>query len=121
MGQTCEHEYQNRRSPGYTNAVGGRPVEERAEPEFRDRIEIGERLHAPQKNCAELSVIVQSAGQIAPLHSKGVYRGVATLPGLLSDLNRQVNKRWNPDAHGGQLSDGCEHFPVHPINDSASE
>src|SRR5438034_1698595 len=26
-----------------------------------------------------------------------------------SDLKRQVNKRWNPDAHGGQLSDGCEH------------
>src|SRR5437773_1731712 len=96
-------------------------VEERAEPEFRDRVEIGERLYAAKKNCAELGAIVQSACQIAPLHSESVYRRVAAFVGLLSDLDRQVNKRWNPDAHGGQLPDGCEHFPVHPINDSASE
>src|SRR5437763_7321244 len=48
-------------------------VEERTEPEFRDRIEIGERLYASKKNCAELGAIVQSACQIAPLHRENRY------------------------------------------------
>ena len=121
MGQTCEHEYQNRRSPGYTNAVGGRPVEERAEPEFRDRIEIGERLCATKKNCAELGAIVQSACQIAPLDGESVHCRLSAFLGLFSDLDSEINKGRDPDKHGRQLPKRCEHFPVHPINDSASE
>src|SRR5947208_12620837 len=35
--------------------------------------EIGERLHASKKNCAELRAIVQSACQIAPLRSENIH------------------------------------------------
>src|SRR6266480_5938515 len=70
-------------------------IEERAEPEFRHRIEIGERLDAAKKNCAELGAIVQSACQIAPLHSENIDRRLAAFLGLLSNLDREVNKRRN--------------------------
>src|SRR6266404_193319 len=96
-------------------------VEKRAEPEFRDRIEIGERLDAAKKNCTELGAIVQSACQITPLRSKNIDRRLAAFLGLLSDLDREINERRNSNKHRRQLPDGCEHFPVHPINDSASE
>src|SRR5205823_14006997 len=96
-------------------------VEERAEPEFRDRIEIGERLCATKKNCAELGAIVQSACQIAPLDGESVHCRLSAFLGLFSDLDSEINKGRDPDKHGRQLPKRCEHFPVHPINDSASE
>ena len=80
-----------------------------------------ERLHAAKKNRAELLAIVQGACQIAPLRSKSVYRRLATLLGLLSNLDREINKGRDSDEHRRQLPNRCEHFPVHPINDSASE
>src|SRR5439155_20012047 len=89
-------------------------VEEGAEPEFRDGIEIGERLYASKKNCAELRAIVQSACQIAPLRSENIHCRLAAFLGLLSNLDRQVNERRDSDKHSRQLPDGCEHFPVHP-------
>jgi hypothetical protein len=36
-------------------------------------------------------------------------------------LYREIDQRRNPDADRCQLPDRCQHFPVHPINDSASE
>src|SRR6266700_1622276 len=88
-------------------------VEERAEPEFRDRIEIGERLYASKKNCAELRAIVQSACQIAPLRSENIDRRLAAFLGLRSNLDRQINKRRDSDKHRCQLPHCCQHFPVH--------
>src|SRR5213079_2004055 len=88
-------------------------VEERTEPEFRDRIEIGERLYASKKNCAELGAIVQSACQIAPLHRENIDRRLPAFFGLLSELSGEINKRRNSDKHGRQLPDRCKHFPVH--------
>src|SRR6266700_1589935 len=89
-------------------------VEERAEPEFRDRIEIGERLDAAKKNCAELRAIVQSACQIAPLDGESIDCRLPAFSGLLSNLKRKVNKGWNSDEHRRQLPERCQHFPVHP-------
>jgi hypothetical protein len=60
---------------------------------------------------------VQGACQIAPLRSKNIYGRLATLLGLFSNLDREINKGRDSDEDGGQLPDGCEHFPVHPIND----
>src|SRR5437762_13022376 len=74
-------------------------VEERTEPEFRDRIELG--------------AIVQSACQIAPLHRENIDRRLPAFFGLLSDLSGEINKRRNSDKHGRQLPDRCKHFPVH--------
>ena len=96
-------------------------VKKGAEPELRDRIEIGERLYAAKKNCAELLAIVQSARQIAPLRRESVDSRLPAFLGLLSNLKREVNKGRDSDKHRRQLPNRCEHFPVHPINDSVSE
>ena len=89
-------------------------IEEPAEPEFRDRIEIGERLDAAKKNCAELRAIVQSACQIAALDGESIDCRLPAFSGLLSNLKRKVNKGWNSDEHRRQLPERCQHFPVHP-------
>jgi len=88
-------------------------VEERAEPEFRDRIEIGERLDAAQKNCAELGAVVQGTCQIAPLRSENIDRRLPAFFCLLSNLDGEINKGRDSDEHRRQLPDCCEHFPVH--------
>src|SRR6266568_2628003 len=67
-------------------------VAERAEPEFRDRIEIGERLYAAKKNCAELGALLQSACQIAPLRSENIDSRLKAFIRLFSDLDREINK-----------------------------
>src|SRR6266436_7207689 len=90
-------------------------VEKRAEPEFRYRIEIGERLYAAKKNCAELRAIVQSACQIAPLHSENIDRRLSSFLGLFSDLDREINEGRDPNKHRRQLADRCQHFPVHGV------
>src|SRR6266404_5412206 len=88
-------------------------VEERAEPEFRDRIEIGERLYAAKKNGAELGTIVQRACQIAPLHGESVHRRLSSFLRLFSDLDSEINEGRNADKHRRELPDRCKHFPVH--------
>src|SRR5438552_4539894 len=88
-------------------------VEERAKPEFRDRIEIGERLYASKKNCAELRAIVQSACQIAPLRSENIHCRLSSFLRLFSDLDSEVNEGGDSDEHRRQLSYRCKHFPVH--------
>ena len=80
-----------------------------------------ERLHAAKKNCAELRALVQGACQIAPLRRESIDSRLPAFLGLLSNLNREINKGRNSDEHRRQLPDRCEHFPVHPINDSVSE
>ena len=98
------------------------PIKKRAESEFRDRIEIVERMQRREEKLQQNSAaLVQGACQIAPLRSKSIYRRLATLLGLLSDLYREINKGRDSDKDRCQLPDRCEHFPVHPINDSASE
>src|SRR5205823_9374801 len=91
-------------------------VAERAEPEFRDRVEIGERLYAAKKNCAELGAIVQGACQIAPLRSDNIDRRLSSFLGLFSNLNSQINKRRDSDEHRRQLPERSQHFPVHVSN-----
>src|SRR5436309_15085215 len=91
-------------------------VEERTEPEFRDRIEIGERLYAAKKNCAELGAIVQSTCQIAPLHGESVHRRLSSFLRLFSDLDSEINEGRDPNKHRRQLPKRCEHFPVHRRN-----
>ena len=39
-----------------------------------DRVEVIERLHAAKINSAELGVVVQRFGEVAPVHSERVYR-----------------------------------------------
>src|SRR5437899_7753808 len=75
-------------------------VEEGTEPEFRDRIEIGERLYASKKNCAELRAIVQSACQIAPLRSENIHCRMSSFLRLFSDLDSEINEGGDSDEHG---------------------
>src|SRR6266436_3890199 len=91
-------------------------VEKRAEPEFRDRIEIGERLYAAKKNCAELRAIVQSACQIAPLRSENIHRRLSSFLRLFSDLDSEINEGRDPNKHRRQLPERCKYFPVHRRN-----
>src|ERR1700730_4641145 len=88
-------------------------VEERAEPEFRDRIEIGERLYAAKKNFAELGTIVQGACQIPPLHRENVDRRLSSFLRLFSDLDSEINEGRDSDEHRRQLPDRRKHFPIH--------
>jgi hypothetical protein len=88
-------------------------VHERAEPEFRDRIEIGERLDAAKKNCTELGAIVQGACQIAPLRSENIHCRLSSFLRLFSDLDSEINKGRDPNKHRRQLPKRCEHFPFH--------
>src|SRR5204863_684479 len=85
-------------------------VEERAEPEFRDRIKIGERLYALKKNCAELRAIVQGACQIAPLRSENIHCRLSSFLRLFSDLDSEINKGGNSDEDRRQLSYRCQRF-----------
>src|SRR6266581_5365098 len=80
-------------------------VAERAEPELRDRIEIGERLYASKKNCAELGALLQSACQIAPLRSENIDRRLPAFFCLLPDLNGEINKGRDTNEHGRELPD----------------
>src|SRR5437764_12967212 len=53
--------------------VVDKTVEEGAQPEFRDGIEIRARLHASQKNCGELRATVQAAWSIVPRRSGNLH------------------------------------------------
>src|SRR5262249_1321506 len=50
------------------------PIKEGAEPEFRNSVEIIERVQAPQKNDAKFAAVVKRPGQLAPLHSERIDR-----------------------------------------------
>ena len=74
-------------------------IEERAKPEFGDSVEIGERVHTAEKNCAELRAIVQRACQIAPLRSENIHRRLSSFFRLFSDLDSEINKGRDSDKH----------------------
>jgi hypothetical protein len=86
---------------------------ERAKAELGHGIEIVERLHTAQKKRGKLRVFVQRFGQIAPLYGESIHRRLAAFPGLLTKLDREINDRRNSDKDRSELTDGCEHCPVH--------
>jgi hypothetical protein len=49
-------------------------IQERAESELGDGVEVIERLHTAKINCAELWIVVQRLGEVAPVHRERVYR-----------------------------------------------
>ena len=59
---------------------------------------------------------VFGACQITPLARESIYRRLAALLGLLSNLDRVINKRRDTDKHRRQLPKRREHFPVHRRN-----
>jgi hypothetical protein len=89
------------------------PIEERAESELRNSVQIVERLQTPQENCAKFAAIVKRPGELAPLLGQSMDRRLPAFFGLLADLSGELNQRRNPNAHRRQLADGCQHFPVH--------
>src|SRR6266852_2466832 len=101
------HEYAVAMSEVHCFEVIQEGVEERAEPEFRDRIEIGERLDSAKKNCTELGAVVQRLCEIAPLHSENIDRRLSSFLGLFSDLDREINKGRDSDEHRQQLPKRC--------------
>ena len=97
------------------------PIEKGAESEFRNRIEILKRMQPAQKNGTEFAAVVEGLCEFSPLNGQRVHRGLSPLLGLLPDLYREIDQRRNPDADRCQLAYRCQHFPVHSINNSASE
>src|ERR1700730_18196944 len=88
-------------------------IQKRAESEFGDGVEVIERMQTAKINCAKLGVVVQRLCEITPMHGKSVYRRLVAFFSLSPDLESEINKRRDSDKHCGQLSDRCEHFPVH--------
>src|SRR5438874_533574 len=88
-------------------------IKERTDLDFRDRVKILERLHAAEINCTEFSVIMKGGHCVAPPRCEFIYRGLPSLLSLRSNLQGKVNQRWNSDHDRGQLTERCQHFPVH--------
>src|SRR5581483_1773246 len=80
-------------------------IEERAEPDLLNRIEVFKRLQAAEKNRAEFGTVVERFSEIAPLHGERIYGRLPSFLGLFADLGGEVNQRWNTDKHGRQLAD----------------
>ena len=75
-------------------------IEEGAEPNSRNRIQVFERLQTAEINLAELSAVVEGFGQVAPLHSERIHRREPAFLRLLADLSREINKGRDSDQHG---------------------
>src|SRR5438132_8423196 len=71
--------------------------QESAQPDFGHRVQFTEGLEAAKINGAELRAVAKRLHQLAPLSRESVYGGVASFPGLLSDLNCEVNEGRNSD------------------------
>src|SRR6184192_4271076 len=56
---------------------------------------------------------MQRFRQLAPLNGQRIHRRLTPFSRLLTELNREVNDRRNSDKDGSELTDGCEHCPVH--------
>ena len=90
-------------------------IVKRAKPKLRRSSQIPERLHAAKAKLTELRAVMHGSCEIAPLRSQSVHRCLASLLGLFSDLDREINERRNPDKHRCQLPNCRKHFPVHAI------
>src|SRR5947199_4645179 len=56
---------------------------------------------------------MQRFRQLAPLNRQRIYRRLTPFSRLLTELNREVNDRRNSDKDGSELTDGCDHCPIH--------
>ena len=88
----------------------------RAKPKFGRPIQIAERLHAAKVKLTELNAVMHGFCEIAPLPHQSVHRCLASLLGLFSDLDREIDERRDSDKHRCQLPNCRKHFPVHAIN-----
>src|SRR5215469_14287370 len=85
----------------------------RTKPNFGHRIQIAERLRAAKPKRAELTALMHGLCEIAPLHSQSVHRCLASLLGLSSDLDCEINEGRDSNKHRCQLPNCRKHFPVH--------
>ena len=91
------------------------PIEERAKPQLRYRVEIGKGLHAAKIDRAELGAIVKRPGEIPPLNGESVYHRLVAFLGLSPNLQREINQGRDSNNDSSQLPDRRQHLPVHML------
>src|SRR4026207_1233088 len=78
--------------------VSGISGEEGAKAEFVWCIKVLEGTHSTQKKRRKLAAFLSRFDQVAPLHRENIDPSAAALLVLLSNLNSQINQRYD-DSH----------------------